>query len=198
MAIQTAVTTVINAIKTIITTVWNAISTTVSTVMNTIRNTISNLWNGIKTTITTIVNGIKTTVSTVFNNILSAIKTTVGNIASAIKSGFQTAINFITSLPSQALQWGKDMIMGIVNGIKSCMSAVGNAVKGVADKIKSFWDKNGIYISIDGNKKHFHESRLWWPYWRSTFWSSLSDNIYLSSVVYQELYSLHQTTEGSR
>lgn len=43
-----------------------------------------------------------------------------------------------------------------------------------------FWDKNGIYISIDGNKKHFHESRLWWPYWRSTFWSSLSDNIYLS------------------
>lgn len=69
---------------------------------------------------------------------LSAIKTTVGNIASAIKSGFQTAINFITSLPSQALQWGKDMIMGIVNGIKSCMSAVGDAVKGVADKIKSF------------------------------------------------------------
>lgn len=28
--------------------------------------------------------------------------------------------------------------MGIVNGIKSCMSAVGDAVKGVADKIKSF------------------------------------------------------------
>lgn len=137
-AIQTAVTTVINAIKTVITTVWNAISTAISTVMNTIKNTISTLWNGIKTTITTIVNGIKTTVSTVFNNILSAIKTTVGNIASAIKSGFQTAISYITSLPSQALQWGKDMIMGIVNGIKSCMSAVGDAVKGVADKIKSF------------------------------------------------------------
>ena len=43
-----------------------------------------------------------------------------------------------------------------------------------------FWDKNGIYVSIDGNKKHFYESRLWWPYWRSTFWTSLSDNIYLS------------------
>ena len=106
--------------------------------MNTIKNTISTLWNGIKTTISTIVNGIKTTVSTVFNNILTAIKTTVGNIASSIKSGFQTAISYITSLPSQALQWGKDMIMGIVNGIKSCMSAVGDVVKGVADKIKSF------------------------------------------------------------
>jgi TP901 family phage tail tape measure protein len=137
-AIKTAITTVINAIKTVITTVWNAISTAISTVMNTIKNTISTLWNGIKNTITTIVNGIKTTVGNVFNNMLSAIKTTVGNIASAIKSGFKTAINFITSLPSQALQWGKDMIMGIVNGIKSCMSAVGDAVKGVADKIKSF------------------------------------------------------------
>ena len=30
------------------------------------------------------------------------------------------------------------MIMGIVNGIKSCIGAVGDAVKSVADKIKSF------------------------------------------------------------
>lgn len=137
-AIKTAVTTVVNAIKTVITTVWNAIKTAITTVMNTIKTTISSLWNGIKTTITTIVNGIKTTVSTVFTNILNAIKNTVGKIASTIKSGFQTAISFITSLPSQALQWGKDMIMGIVNGIKSCINAVGDAVKSVADKIKSF------------------------------------------------------------
>lgn len=137
-AIKTAVTTVVNAIKTVITTVWNAIKTAITTVMNTIKTTISTLWNGIKSTITTIVNGIKTTVSTVFTNILNAIKNTVGKIASTIKSGFQTAISYITSLPSQALKWGKDMVMGIVNGIKSCLGAVGDAVKSVADKIKAF------------------------------------------------------------
>lgn len=137
-AIKTTVTTVVNAIKTVITTVWNAIKTAITTVMNTIKSTISSIWNGIKSTISGIVNGIKSTVSTVFNNMLSAIKSTVGKIASSIKSGFQTAISFITSLPSQALQWGKDMIMGIVNGIKSCINAVGDAVKSVADKIKSF------------------------------------------------------------
>ena len=137
-AIKTTVTTVVNAIKTVITTVWNAIKTAITTVMNTIKSTISSIWNGIKSTISGIVNGIKSTVSTVFNNMLSAIKNTVGKIASSIKSGFQTAISFITSLPSQALQWGKDMIMGIVNGIKSCINAVGDAVKSVADKIKSF------------------------------------------------------------
>lgn len=45
----------------------------------------------------------------------------------------------------------------------------------------SFWDKNGIYISIDGNRKHFTESRLWWPYWRGTFWTELAGGIPLSA-----------------
>ncbi len=44
-----------------------------------------------------------------------------------------------------------------------------------------FWDKNGIYISIDGTKKHFTESRLWWPYWRTTFWTSLASGVMLSA-----------------
>lgn len=44
-----------------------------------------------------------------------------------------------------------------------------------------FWDKNGIYISIDGDRKHFTESRLWWPYWRSTFWTELAGGVPLSA-----------------
>ena len=53
-----------------------------------------------------------------------------------------------------------------------------------------FWDKNGIYISIDGTQKHFTESRLWWPYWRSTFWASLSDGISLSAGTHTITISL--------
>lgn len=137
-AIKLVITTYINFYKTIITTVFNAIKTVITTVLNVIKTIITTVWNGIKTTVSTVVNAIKTTITTVFNNILTGIKTVVGNIAGAIKSGFETAINFITSLPSKALQWGKDMIMGIVNGIKGCISAVGDAVKSVADKITSF------------------------------------------------------------
>ena len=44
-----------------------------------------------------------------------------------------------------------------------------------------FWDKNGIYVSIDGNTTHFTESRLWSPYWRSTFWTTLASNMSLSA-----------------
>ena len=137
-AIKNTVTTVLNAIKTVITTVWNGIKSAVTTVVNAIKTVISTVWNGIKNTVSTVVNGIKNTVSTVFNNIKSSISGTMGNIVSVIKNGFNNAISFITSLPSKALQWGKDMIMGIVNGIKSCIGAVGDAVSSVANKIKSF------------------------------------------------------------
>ena len=137
-AIKNTVTTVLNAIKTVITTIWNAIKTAVTTVVNGIKSTITSVWNGIKSTVSSVVNSIKNTVTTVFNNIWSGIKGTMGKIVSSIKEGFNQAISFITSLPSKALQWGKDMIMGIVNGIKSCIGAVGDAVSSVANKIKSF------------------------------------------------------------
>ena len=137
-AIKNTVTTVLNTIKTVITTVWNAIKAAVTTVVNAIKNVISTAWNGIKNTVSTVVNGIKNTVSTVFNNIKSSISGTMGNIVNVIKTGFNNAISFITSLPSKALQWGKDIIMGIVNGIKSCIGAVSDAVSSVANKIKSF------------------------------------------------------------
>lgn len=44
-----------------------------------------------------------------------------------------------------------------------------------------FWDKNGVYISIDGTEVHFYESRLWWPYWRTTFWKTLAKGVALSA-----------------
>ena len=54
-----------------------------------------------------------------------------------IHSGFERAVSYVKGLASQAFNWGKDLVMGIVNGIKSCISAVTDAVTGVADKIRS-------------------------------------------------------------
>ena len=44
-----------------------------------------------------------------------------------------------------------------------------------------FWDKNTIHVSLDGINKVFSERRLWWPYWRTTCWSSLASSVYLSA-----------------
>lgn len=86
-------------------------------------------------------------------NLLEGIKTTIGNIRDAIVSGFQAAIDWITSLPAEALKWGSDIIDGIVSGIQSAVGRVGEAVKGVADKIKSFL---GFSEPEDGPLSDFH------------------------------------------
>lgn len=46
--------------------------------------------------------------------------------------------NTLKSLGSQALNWGKDLIQNFINGIKSKISAVGEAVSSVAQKAASF------------------------------------------------------------
>lgn len=158
--IKTVVTTVMNAIKTVFTTVWNAIKSIISavvsgikglitgdftavknsitTIMNTIKSTISTIWNTIKSTVSTVLGAIKNAVSNVFNGIVNTIKGAMTNVLNAVKNGFSNVKNHITGLVSQAVTWGKDLVMGIVNGIKSCIGAAGDAVKSVADKIKSF------------------------------------------------------------
>lgn len=137
-AIKTVITTVVNAIKTVITTVWDAIKTAVTTVVNGIKTTVTNVWNTIKSTVSSVVNGIKNAVGSAFTAMWNGIKTTISGIYNTIKDGFDKAVGFITGLASSAFNWGKDMVMGIVNGIKSCIGAVGDAVAGVAEKIRSF------------------------------------------------------------
>lgn len=136
--IKTVITIVLNAIKTVFSTVWNAIKNVVTTVVNGIKNTITTVWNGIKNTVTTVVNAIKTAVSTAFSAMWNGIKNTISGIYNTIKNGFTNAVNFIKNLASSAYSWGADIINGIVNGIKSCIGKVKDAVCSVADTIKSF------------------------------------------------------------
>ena len=86
-------------------------------------------------------------------NLLEGVKATIGNVRDAIVTGIQAAIDWITSLPAEALKWGSDIIDGIVSGIQSAVGRVGEAVKGVADKIKSFL---GFSEPEDGPLSDFH------------------------------------------
>lgn len=136
--IKTVISTVLDAIKTIFTTIWNAIKTVITTVVNGIKSTITSVWNGIKSTVTSVVNTIKSAVNSAFNAMWNGIKSTISGIYNTIKGGFDKAVGYIKGLASAAFNWGKDIIMGIVNGIKSCIGAIGDAVSSVANKIRSF------------------------------------------------------------
>lgn len=129
---------ILNIISTILTAAWNVISSIFTTIWGFISDTANNIWNAI---------------TTAFTNILNSITGTIGNIKDAIVNGLTAAIDWIKGLPAQALQWGRDIIMGIVDGIKGAIGAVGDAVKGVADKIKGFL---GFSEPDEGPLSDFH------------------------------------------
>lgn len=59
----------------------------------------------------------------------------------------------ISGLARSALQWGKDLIANFVQGIKNKVSAVTDAVKGVASKVKGFL---GFSEPDEGPLSNFH------------------------------------------
>ena len=127
-----------NKVKTTVSEKANNIKTTVSEKWNNLKTNTSTAWNNVKTTISNSVNNAKTNAISTFENMKSGISGKVNLIKSNVKSGFDNAVGHIKGLASQAFSWGSDMIMGIVNGIKSCISKVSGAVKDVADTIKSY------------------------------------------------------------
>lgn len=137
-AIKSVFSTIWEGIKTVITTVITAIKSTISTTMESIKTVISTIWNNIKSTTSSLLEGIKSVVVSVFQKIVSSVKEAMGNVLSKVKEGFSNVKGHITSLASEAFTWGKDLIMGIVKGISSCIGQVKDAVTNVADTIKSY------------------------------------------------------------
>lgn len=78
------------------------------------------------------------TIKTAFDNMLEAVTTTMGNIKDAIVEGWEAAIDYIKDLPGKAVDWGRDIINGMIEGIRKGMDTVGGAISGVAGTIKNF------------------------------------------------------------
>ena len=125
------------AIKDFAASIWQMITTIITGALD----IIASIWS----TAVGILSGI-------FQNIWNAIVEKVTGIKDAIVNGFTAAIDWIKSLPAQALQWGADIVQGIVDGITGAIGKVGDAVKGVADKIKSFL---GFSVPEDGPLSDF-------------------------------------------
>jgi TP901 family phage tail tape measure protein len=137
-AISNAISTALEAIRSTVERVWNTISSFISGILNTISGAISSAWNTIKSTVTSIMNSIHSSVVSVWNNMRSAISGVINQIVSTIRNGLNQAVSFVKGLIGQAFSWGRDLIMGIVNGIRNAIGAVANACRSVADTIRSY------------------------------------------------------------
>lgn len=98
----------------------------------------ANAWNNIKQGVANQVNNLKQTAINVFENLKQGISSRVSNIKNTIVNGINSAVDFMKSLPSKALSWGRDLIQNFVNGIRDKIGAVGDAIGAVADKIAAF------------------------------------------------------------
>lgn len=146
-------TSIWEGISTFFSSVWNSIKETVSGAVSAVWETISTVFSTIWEFISGVATNIWTAITTAFTNILSGITGTIGNIKDSIVTGFTAAIDWIKSLPAQALQWGADIINNIVEGIKGAVGKVGEAVSGVASKIKGFL---GFSEPDEGPLSDFH------------------------------------------
>lgn len=124
--------------KTNVTNRWKEANEGVKTVNNLLAQHIAQRFNQIKNNTINEVNAIKTGAVNIFNNLRSGIGSIIENIRSTIVNGFQNAVRYITSLPSQAVGWGRDIINGIVDGIRNAFHNLVSAVSDIADTIASY------------------------------------------------------------
>ena len=146
---------------------FNGLKTTIANIWTAIKNTASSAWNGLKNLVSSIASNLKQAAINAFMAMVSGIGSALSSLGSVVQSGFQSAISFITSLPGKALEWGKDFINGIADGIRSAIGNVVNAVSDVADKIRSF-----LHFSVpDEGPLTDYES------WMPDFMSGLAEGI---------------------
>lgn len=109
-----------------------------SKIFSNLGNALSSIWNGIKGIASSIWTAIKENIANTVGRMVDGVKLAIQKIPGIFSDIFGKVRNFVTSLPGEALRWGRDIIDGIANGIKGAIGKVTNAVSGVANKIRSF------------------------------------------------------------
>ncbi|OUN70497.1 hypothetical protein B5G11_06865 [Drancourtella sp. An57] len=138
LGIRQVVTSAASGLKQGVETVLSALSQFAAQIWSAMKQTASSVWNGIKITVVNIASTLREAAVTAFQRMVSGISSALSGLYSVVSNGFSSAIRFITGLPGQAFQWGKDFIQGLINGISSMIQSVINTVSGLADRIRSF------------------------------------------------------------
>lgn len=109
-----------------------------------------------------------TVIKTLGNGLLSM----AGSLKGFTQSTFSGALDYLKSLPGQALQWGKDLIGGFIDGIIGNVGNLINSVKNVAATIASYLH----FSRPDAGPLRDYET--WMPDMLSGMAQSIRSNIY--------------------
>ena len=103
-----------------------------------LKTDLEGIWNNIKENGGKLFGDLKDLVIEIAHNLVEKVQEKIEEIPGIVEDGFQQAIDFITSLPGQAYEWGSDIMSNLVDGIWRGLSWVTDAVSSVADTIRSF------------------------------------------------------------
>lgn len=98
------------------------------------RNAVIAIWNAFKDTVMGAINAAKNAFIEFKNNVTTKAR----EAGQAIIDGIDNGVQFLKDLPGKAISWGKDMIDGFIDGIKSKISAITDTVSNLAGKVASF------------------------------------------------------------
>lgn len=109
-----------------------------------------------------------TVVKAIGNGLLSM----AGGLKNMMSSTLSGALDYIKSLPGQAIQWGKDMIQGFISGITNSIGGIVGAVKNVGSTIASYLH----FSRPDVGPLRMYEQ--WMPDMMTGLAKGITDNVY--------------------
>ena len=124
--------------KTKIKEIWDTTVANIKTAVNNMKSNVSGVFTAVKTDAVNKVTDLKNKASQTFENLKSSLKDKADRIKENIVGAFSSAVEYITSLPQKALGWGRDIIDGLVNGIRDAIGSVTQVMSDVASAIADF------------------------------------------------------------
>jgi len=121
---------------------WEYIKQIPINACNFIRDTLISIWETIKTIFFSAVSAIKNTVTSTFEGLKSAISEKMSGVKSVITSVWNEVQSFLQGI--DLIEIGKNVIQGLINGIKSMIGEVGRAIRNIANTIT-----DGIKDALD-------------------------------------------------
>lgn len=110
---------------------FQVMSSLIQSIMSTVRSILTTVWNYIKNTFRNALDFVKALVTGDFKGMKNAIRNQMDNVRTTIRNIWNRVMAFFRGI--NLSKTGRDIIQGLINGIKGMASSVTRAVTGVVD-----------------------------------------------------------------
>jgi len=127
--VKNAATNVRDSVKNAFSNLYDSIKST----LDNARSIVSSVWDTIKTKVQSAANGARDAAKNAFSNLYDGIRNTMNNVKTTVSNIWDNVMSFLRGINLYNI--GRDMISGLINGIKGMTSRAIGAITGVVDGV---------------------------------------------------------------